>query len=111
MNYISTDWGRTLLIKIAKRLFMAGFLFKVESFLSMNGMVRVQVKMQGKPIPKPMPEGLKKYLFKKKEKKMKLDNVQVCLDCEELYIGDYCPKCCSRDFFYLRKYFEPFQRF
>jgi len=42
---------------------------------------------------------------------MKLNNVQVCLDCEELYIGDYCPKCCSRDFFYLRKYFEPFQRF
>lgn len=69
MNYISTDLGRTLLIKIAKRLFMAGFLFKVESFLSMNGMVRVQVKMQGKPIPKPMPEGLKKYLLKKKEAK------------------------------------------
>ena len=42
---------------------------------------------------------------------MKLNNVQVCLDCEELYIGDCCPKCCSRDFFYLRKYFEPFQRF
>ena len=42
---------------------------------------------------------------------MKLNNTQVCLDCEELYVGDQCPKCCSLNYFYLRKYFEPLQRF
>ena len=42
---------------------------------------------------------------------MKLNNAQVCLDCEEVYVGDQCPKCCSLNYFYLRKYFEPLQRF
>jgi hypothetical protein len=26
---------------------------------------------------------------------MKLNQIQVCLDCEEAYVGDYCPKCGS----------------
>lgn len=42
---------------------------------------------------------------------MKLNQIQVCLDCEEAYVGDYCPKCGSAQYFYLRKYFEPLQRF
>jgi len=42
---------------------------------------------------------------------MFLNNAQVCLDCEKLFIGDQCPKCCSRHFFYLRKYYPPMLRF
>lgn len=42
---------------------------------------------------------------------MFLNNAQVCLDCEKLFIGDQCPKCCGRHFFYLRKYYPPMIRF
>lgn len=42
---------------------------------------------------------------------MFLNNAQVCLDCEKLFIGDQCPKCCGRHFFYLRKYYPPMLRF
>ena len=42
---------------------------------------------------------------------MFLNNAQVCLDCEKLFIGDQCPRCCGRHFFYLRKYYPPMLRF
>jgi hypothetical protein len=42
---------------------------------------------------------------------MKLNQIQVCLDCEECYVGDFCPKCGSGAYFYLRKYFPPMRKF
>ena len=42
---------------------------------------------------------------------MKLRNVQVCLGCEECFVGDYCTKCGDHHYFYIRAYFEPLFKF
>lgn len=38
---------------------------------------------------------------------MKVNNAQICLDCDELFVADFCPKCMSRHSHQLRKWLEP----
>ncbi len=42
---------------------------------------------------------------------MKPANAQICSTCEELFVGDECPKCGDRNFSYLRRWFAPMHPF
>ena len=45
----------------------------------------------------------------KEDRKMKLKDARLCLDCEEVYEGAQCPKCASGWNVYLRRWVKVLQ--
>jgi len=38
---------------------------------------------------------------------MKVNNAVICLDCDEIFVGEECPYCLSHTYYPLRKWLEP----
>ena len=42
---------------------------------------------------------------------MKVNNAMVCMNCDEMFVGEECPCCLGHTYFPLRKWFKPLHSF